>query len=89
MRDEPVQIDARLVLLPYSPLLQHLFHDVFIARESVDGEHVEPAEDQHAHSGPHRQLAPVASHQHLPRPPRLVRFPTGPNPPPRPDGVGV
>lgn len=62
--DEPVQIDARLVPLPRIPLPQHLFHDVLIAGESVDGENVEPAEHQHAESGPRRQLPPVASHQH-------------------------
>lgn len=63
--DEPVQIDARLVPLPYSPLSQHLFHDFFIAGDSVAGENVKPAQHQHAEGGPHRQLAPVASLQHL------------------------
>lgn len=63
--DQPVQVDAGLVLLPYLPLPQHLLHYFFISWESVPGENVKPAEHQHAQSGPHRQLAPVASHQHL------------------------
>ncbi|KAF3859205.1 hypothetical protein F7725_021604 [Dissostichus mawsoni] len=54
-----------MVLLPCLPLPQHLLHDVLIAGQSVDGEDVEPAEHQHAQTGPHRQLASVASNQHV------------------------
>lgn len=65
-RNKPVQIYARLVLLPRFPLSKHLVHYLFVARESVPWKNVKPAQNQHAHAGPHRHLSPAASRQHLP-----------------------
>lgn len=63
--NKPVQIYARLVLLPRFSLSQHLVHYFFVARESVPWKNVKPAENQHAHAGPYRHLSPAASRQHL------------------------